>query len=169
MAIGETLRDDAELRDKVDGWIIRGAQHLVTQYGSEATTIITDTIERWDADEASRRIRLHVGRDLSSFASTARWWVPWPVWSSTQWLNCCSDLRLVLTIVSTGAYSVLCMQNALVLAKDLTMAQDEDLSAVAGSELAAVVSNAAQDIGSFIRSHREAAEVRSGSWPSGPE
>ena len=38
------------------------------------------------------------------------------------------------------------------------MAQDEDLSAVAG-ELAAVVSNAAQDIGSFIRSHREAAEV----------
>ena len=41
MAIGETLRDDAELRDKVDGWIIRGAQHLVTQYGSEATTIST--------------------------------------------------------------------------------------------------------------------------------
>ena len=63
-AIGESLRDDAELRDKVDGWIIRGAQHLVTQYGSEATTIITDTIERWDADEASRRIELHVGRDL---------------------------------------------------------------------------------------------------------
>lgn len=64
VAIGESLRDDAELRDKVDGWIIRGAQHLVTQYGSEATTIITDTIERWDADEASRRIELHVGRDL---------------------------------------------------------------------------------------------------------
>ncbi len=62
--IGESLRDDAELRDKVDGWILRGAQHLVTQYGSEATTIITDTIERWDADEASRRIELHVGRDL---------------------------------------------------------------------------------------------------------
>ncbi len=62
--IGESLRDDAELRDKVDGWILRGAQHLVTQYGSEATTIITDTIERWDAEEASRRIELHVGRDL---------------------------------------------------------------------------------------------------------
>ena len=62
--IGESLRDDAELRDKVDNWIIRGAQHLVTRYGSEATTIITDTIERWDAEEASRRIELHVGRDL---------------------------------------------------------------------------------------------------------
>ena len=62
--IGEALRDDAELRDKVDDWIVRGAQHLATQYGAEATTIITDTIERWDAEEASRRIELHVGRDL---------------------------------------------------------------------------------------------------------
>lgn len=64
MQIGASLRDDADLRDKVDNWIVRGAQHLVTQYGAEATTIITDTIERWDAEEASRRIELHVGRDL---------------------------------------------------------------------------------------------------------
>ncbi len=62
--IGESLRDDAELRDKVDNWIVRGAQHVVTRYGSEATTIISETIQRWDADEASRRIELHVGRDL---------------------------------------------------------------------------------------------------------
>jgi uncharacterized membrane-anchored protein YjiN (DUF445 family) len=62
--IGESLRDDADLRDKVDGWILRGAQHMVTQYGGEATTLITDTIQRWDGEEASRRIELHVGRDL---------------------------------------------------------------------------------------------------------
>jgi uncharacterized membrane-anchored protein YjiN (DUF445 family) len=62
--IGESLRDDLDLRDKVDNWIVRAAQHLVAQYGAEITTIITDTIERWDADEASRRIELHVGRDL---------------------------------------------------------------------------------------------------------
>ena len=62
--IGESLRDDVELRNKVDNWVVRGAQHLVAQYGAEITTIITDTIERWDADEASRRIELHVGRDL---------------------------------------------------------------------------------------------------------
>jgi uncharacterized membrane-anchored protein YjiN (DUF445 family) len=64
MRIGDSLRDDAELRDKVDNWMVRGARHLVEQYGGEATAIITDTIERWDADEASRRIELHVGRDL---------------------------------------------------------------------------------------------------------
>ena len=62
--IGESLRDDADLRDKVDNWIIRAAQHLVSHYGAEITTVITDTIERWDADEASKRIELHVGRDL---------------------------------------------------------------------------------------------------------
>nr|WP_085980862.1 DUF445 domain-containing protein [Mycolicibacterium chubuense] len=62
--IGESLRDDADLRDKVDNWLVRGAQHLVGEYGAEITTIITDTIERWNADEASRRIELHVGRDL---------------------------------------------------------------------------------------------------------
>jgi uncharacterized membrane-anchored protein YjiN (DUF445 family) len=62
--IGESLRDDPNLRDKVDRWIERAAQHLVAQYGTEITAIITETIQRWDADEASRRIELHVGRDL---------------------------------------------------------------------------------------------------------
>ena len=47
--IGESLRDDADLRDKVDNWIVRAAQHLVSEYGVEITAIITDTIERWDA------------------------------------------------------------------------------------------------------------------------
>lgn len=62
--IGESLRDDADLRDKVENWMVRGVQHLVSQYGVEITAIITETIERWDAEEASRRIELHVGRDL---------------------------------------------------------------------------------------------------------
>ncbi|KAA1431716.1 DUF445 domain-containing protein [Mycolicibacter arupensis] len=62
--VGEALRDKAELRDKVDNWIVRAAQHLVAHYGVEITAIITETIERWDAAEASRRIELHVGRDL---------------------------------------------------------------------------------------------------------
>jgi uncharacterized membrane-anchored protein YjiN (DUF445 family) len=62
--IGETLRDDESVRDKVDGWVERAARHLVDQYGAEITAVITETIERWDAEEASRRIELHVGRDL---------------------------------------------------------------------------------------------------------
>jgi uncharacterized membrane-anchored protein YjiN (DUF445 family) len=64
MHIAESLRDDADLRDKVDNWIVRGAKHVVAEYGVEITAIITETIERWDADEGSRRIELYVGRDL---------------------------------------------------------------------------------------------------------
>lgn len=64
VGIGESLRDDAALGDKVDAWIIRAAQHLAAHYGAEITAVITETIERWDAAEASRRVELHVGRDL---------------------------------------------------------------------------------------------------------
>lgn len=78
--IGESMRDDAELRDKVDNWIIRAAQHLVTEYGVEITAIITETIERWDADEASRRIELHVDAICNSSASTAPWSVRSRAW-----------------------------------------------------------------------------------------
>ncbi|MBY0442268.1 MAG: DUF445 domain-containing protein [Mycobacteriaceae bacterium] len=64
IGVGEALRDDADLAHKVDGWLVRAADHLVSQYGTEITAIITDTIQRWDVHEASRRIELHVGRDL---------------------------------------------------------------------------------------------------------
>ncbi len=62
--VGESLCDDAGLRGKVDDWVVRAAQYLVSRYGVEITAIITETIERWDAREASRRVELHVGRDL---------------------------------------------------------------------------------------------------------
>ncbi len=62
--LGERLRDDAEMRGKVDGWIDRGARYLVSNYASEITTLVTDTVARWDAEEASKKIELQVGRDL---------------------------------------------------------------------------------------------------------
>ncbi|MBY6413689.1 DUF445 domain-containing protein [Rhodococcus sp. BP-252] len=61
---GARIRDDHELRGKVDGWLEAGARHIAKNYADEITTIITDTVARWDADEASRKIELQVGRDL---------------------------------------------------------------------------------------------------------
>jgi uncharacterized membrane-anchored protein YjiN (DUF445 family) len=40
------------------------AAFLVERYGTELTTVITDTIDRWDGKEAAGRIELFVGRDL---------------------------------------------------------------------------------------------------------
>ncbi len=61
---GVRLRDDDELRGKVDGWLLGGARYLAANYADEITTIITDTVARWDAEEASSKIELQVGRDL---------------------------------------------------------------------------------------------------------
>ncbi|MFC8047408.1 DUF445 domain-containing protein [Nocardia sp. NPDC057353] len=62
--LGERLRDDEAMRGRVDGWIDRGARYLVGNYAAEISTIVTDTVARWDADEASKKIEVQVGRDL---------------------------------------------------------------------------------------------------------
>jgi uncharacterized membrane-anchored protein YjiN (DUF445 family) len=62
--LGERLISDESLQSKVDGWVEGAAAYLVTHYSTEITTIITDTVERWDAEETSRKIELQVGRDL---------------------------------------------------------------------------------------------------------
>ncbi len=61
---GVRIRDDDELRGKVDGWLLGGARYIASNYADEITTVITDTVARWDAEEASSKIELQVGRDL---------------------------------------------------------------------------------------------------------
>jgi uncharacterized membrane-anchored protein YjiN (DUF445 family) len=63
-AFATRLRDDAALRARLDGLAADAAVFVVDRYGAELTSVITQTIERWDGEEAARRIELHVGRDL---------------------------------------------------------------------------------------------------------
>ncbi|MEV8266916.1 DUF445 family protein [Microbacterium sp. NPDC076911] len=62
--IGERLTTDAALQRRVDGWVIDAAVFLVDRYRHDIASIITDTVERWDADETTEKIELMVGRDL---------------------------------------------------------------------------------------------------------
>lgn len=64
MAFGRRLGRDAELRAKLDGWLADAASYVVRHYRHQITTLITDTVARWDAEETSRKIELQVGRDL---------------------------------------------------------------------------------------------------------
>jgi uncharacterized membrane-anchored protein YjiN (DUF445 family) len=64
VSLGRQLVTDDTLRDKVDGWAQDAAGYVVRHYRSEITTLITDTVERWDAQETSRKVELQVGRDL---------------------------------------------------------------------------------------------------------
>ncbi len=63
-AFAERLTGDEELRQRLDALAADAAVFAVERYGAELTTVITHTIERWDGQEAARRIELHVGRDL---------------------------------------------------------------------------------------------------------
>nr|WP_245997825.1 DUF445 family protein [Nocardia pseudobrasiliensis] len=62
--LGQRLVDETELRERIDSWTERGVRYLVSNYGSEIATLISDTVARWDADEASSKIELQAGRDL---------------------------------------------------------------------------------------------------------
>ena len=63
-AFGLTLQSDSALQQRLDARAADLAAFVVNRYGTELTTVITDTIDRWDGREAARRIELHVGRDL---------------------------------------------------------------------------------------------------------
>ncbi|HIW90751.1 MAG TPA: DUF445 family protein [Candidatus Corynebacterium avicola] len=58
------VREEPELRESLERRIVRGASYLADNYAGEVTGIIGETVERWDADEASDRIELMVGKDL---------------------------------------------------------------------------------------------------------
>lgn len=61
---GTRLSTDAELAGKINGWITETVAYAVRNYRHDIASIITDTVERWDAREASEKIELQVGRDL---------------------------------------------------------------------------------------------------------
>ena len=63
-AYGVRLRTDDALRDRLDERAASLVVFLVDRYGRELTAVITSTIDEWDGDVASRKIELHVGKDL---------------------------------------------------------------------------------------------------------
>jgi uncharacterized membrane-anchored protein YjiN (DUF445 family) len=61
---GEALATDADLQASLDGWIIDTVASLVGDYKVQLTSVITDTVARWDGPQTASRIELAVGRDL---------------------------------------------------------------------------------------------------------
>ncbi|WP_237565719.1 DUF445 domain-containing protein [Ornithinimicrobium cerasi] len=63
-AMGRRVVEDDGVRARLDAWSADLVVGLVERYGPELTSVISSTIHRWDAAEASDKIELHVGRDL---------------------------------------------------------------------------------------------------------
>jgi len=64
LTLGSRLSDDERMREKVDSWLEDAATYVVTTYRDEITSLISETVAGWDADQTSRKIEAHVGRDL---------------------------------------------------------------------------------------------------------
>lgn len=62
---GERIQTDPELRASLDRRINGAVKFLAENYSGEVTAIISETISRWDAREASDKIELMVGKDLT--------------------------------------------------------------------------------------------------------
>ena len=62
--LAEMLVDDGRVRDRLDDYMTRTARYVAENYAGEVTSIISETVERWDADEASDKIELLAGKDL---------------------------------------------------------------------------------------------------------
>lgn len=63
-AFATRVRTEGDLRQDLERRIVGAASYLAENYAGEVTGIIGETVERWDADEASDRIELLVGKDL---------------------------------------------------------------------------------------------------------
>ena len=62
--LGARVESDDELRASLDRRLGETVGYVVRTYGRELSTVISQTIDRWDGNEAAQRIELHVGRDL---------------------------------------------------------------------------------------------------------
>ena len=62
--LADMLVDDARFRDRIEGYMTRTAAYVAENYAGEVTSIISETVERWDAEEASEKIELLAGKDL---------------------------------------------------------------------------------------------------------
>lgn len=62
--LGGSLASDPATQSRVNSTIADAASWAVGQYGRELSTVISHTIKSWDGQQASKKIELHVGRDL---------------------------------------------------------------------------------------------------------
>ncbi|MGK9146419.1 DUF445 domain-containing protein [Plantibacter flavus] len=62
--VGRRLSSDRSFSTSVDTRVADALSYVVTRYRHDIASIITDTVERWDARETTQKIELLVGRDL---------------------------------------------------------------------------------------------------------
>ncbi|MGO3147221.1 MAG: DUF445 domain-containing protein [Leucobacter sp.] len=61
---GHRLEDDSTLQFKIDVWVMNVVEYLVHTYRHDLAQVVSETVQRWDTQEAAEKIELQVGKDL---------------------------------------------------------------------------------------------------------
>ena len=62
--LGDSLQQDAALRDRIDGWIRRNAYFYILRNTEQTGRLISNTVGNWEGKELSNKLELEVGKDL---------------------------------------------------------------------------------------------------------
>jgi uncharacterized membrane-anchored protein YjiN (DUF445 family) len=63
-SLGKGLRREPAIQHKLNAWWLDLAHTLVVRYRRQISTLITEVVKSWNADEVSRKIEAEIGRDL---------------------------------------------------------------------------------------------------------
>ncbi|WP_244884676.1 DUF445 family protein [Paraburkholderia mimosarum] len=62
--LGKSIGEDRAIQHKLNAWWLEVARDLVVRYRHQLSTLITDVVKSWKAEEVSRKIEVEIGRDL---------------------------------------------------------------------------------------------------------
>lgn len=62
--LGRSLGENPAVREKINVWLCSSLLRLSSEYADTISSIISDTVRKWDAERTSRTIELYIGKDL---------------------------------------------------------------------------------------------------------
>ncbi len=62
--MGERLLDEPGMRQKLNAWWLDTIHRMGVRYRQQISSLITDVVRTWDAEEVSRKVELEIGKDL---------------------------------------------------------------------------------------------------------
>ncbi len=64
VTLGRSLGEHSAVRERINFWVCSSLLRLSNEYADTISSIISDTVRKWDAERTSRTIELYIGKDL---------------------------------------------------------------------------------------------------------
>jgi uncharacterized membrane-anchored protein YjiN (DUF445 family) len=64
VTLGRSLGESPAVRDKINFWLCSSLLKLSSEYADTISSIISDTVRKWDAERTSKTVELYIGKDL---------------------------------------------------------------------------------------------------------